>query len=639
MSKRNNLKDYLTDLYQGISSKKPGASRNPQDFRAEIESIKDGGDPLEEFDGICFTTGTPTEEDHAETLYEYDGKCRVSGEPAEELPIPDGYIKPSGSVTITENKTVDVTEKAEVVVNVPIPEIPEVTSEEKTVTPMSTEQTVLPTNADYLSKVTVKPIPDYYRIPDGTKSITQNGTHDVTEYASVDVNVPVPDGYIQPSGDLEITENGTFDVTDKASVTVEVEGSAEANLIEKTITANGTYSASANGADGFSKVVVNVPNSGSSECSGNHIIEVDELPTENIDETALYEMDGVYYRYSAGGFTDVILFLFSAQSLLSQTPNAELYWVKTKPTENIVISDLNIGSAALYYVEDDNDIFIYADISESGTPDWVSLSVLYEGTPYNITFKGVISEMSEATEIGYYACIRSSSWKTYVRMNGTISKGQIITMNLDGQNRLYRILKANGTIAECLALFTTMNATMFNEDGTNIYEGSTLDTFLNTTWYGTLSDTAKAAIVPKTFTQDSWYDDNSGNPIYSGYYGETNAGTTPYTISRGDTAYGSSITRNVYALSVQDVLDYVLDTTVGDGLLQNYNIWKMFWNVEEPPTIGISPYLRSANATHPSYVCSIYNETCQISVTQITQNSRAVYPAFTIDLSKIEWEI
>ena len=43
MSKENNLKDYLTDLYEGIASKKPGASRNPQDFRQEIESIEGGG--------------------------------------------------------------------------------------------------------------------------------------------------------------------------------------------------------------------------------------------------------------------------------------------------------------------------------------------------------------------------------------------------------------------------------------------------------------------------------------------------------------------------------------------------------------------------------------------------------------------
>lgn len=60
MSKQNNLKDYLTDLYQGIASKKPGASRNPQNFRSEIESIKGGGDPWDE----TFTLiGIPTGDD------------------------------------------------------------------------------------------------------------------------------------------------------------------------------------------------------------------------------------------------------------------------------------------------------------------------------------------------------------------------------------------------------------------------------------------------------------------------------------------------------------------------------------------------------------------------------------------------
>ena len=44
MSKENNLKDYLTDLYQGLVSKKPNASKNPQDFRREIESIVTGTD-------------------------------------------------------------------------------------------------------------------------------------------------------------------------------------------------------------------------------------------------------------------------------------------------------------------------------------------------------------------------------------------------------------------------------------------------------------------------------------------------------------------------------------------------------------------------------------------------------------------
>ena len=43
MSKENNLKDFLADLYQGIVSKKADASKNPQDFRSEIEAIETGG--------------------------------------------------------------------------------------------------------------------------------------------------------------------------------------------------------------------------------------------------------------------------------------------------------------------------------------------------------------------------------------------------------------------------------------------------------------------------------------------------------------------------------------------------------------------------------------------------------------------
>lgn len=45
MGKENNLKDYLTDLYEGIASKKSDASRNPQDFRSEIEAIETGITP------------------------------------------------------------------------------------------------------------------------------------------------------------------------------------------------------------------------------------------------------------------------------------------------------------------------------------------------------------------------------------------------------------------------------------------------------------------------------------------------------------------------------------------------------------------------------------------------------------------
>ena len=61
MSKQDNLKDYLTDLYEGIASRNPGASRNPQNFRAEIENIEGGGDaPI--YDGMIEIDGQPADD-------------------------------------------------------------------------------------------------------------------------------------------------------------------------------------------------------------------------------------------------------------------------------------------------------------------------------------------------------------------------------------------------------------------------------------------------------------------------------------------------------------------------------------------------------------------------------------------------
>lgn len=58
--------------------------------------------------------------------------------------------------------------------------------------------------------------------------VTENGTYTapngVDGYSPVTVNVPVPDGYIKPSGEKEITDNGTHDVAAYASVNVNVAG-------------------------------------------------------------------------------------------------------------------------------------------------------------------------------------------------------------------------------------------------------------------------------------------------------------------------------------------------------------------------------------------------------------------------------
>lgn len=67
--------------------------------------------------------------------------------------------------------------------------------QEKSVTPTKSVQEVTADDGyDGLEKVTVGEIPDEYIVPSGTKDITENGTHDVAEFASVEVNVEAGGG-------------------------------------------------------------------------------------------------------------------------------------------------------------------------------------------------------------------------------------------------------------------------------------------------------------------------------------------------------------------------------------------------------------------------------------------------------------
>lgn len=215
----------------------------------------------------------------------------------------------------------------------------------------------------------------------------------------------------------------------------------------------------------------------------------------------------------------------------------------------------------------------------------------------------------------------------------SVTKGEIINidMNGDGTTEQYRVLKVNNNVVEVLAMSDATNIAFDNNSG-NIYTGKTLDNYLNSSWYNTLSEIAKEAIVDKTFKQDSWYRNTSGDPIYQCKY---NTGT--YQLSLGNTSYGSEITRHVYVIGIQDVIDYLEATpsmTEADTTLTHTNIWQMFWN----STFTHNGYLWlcSASATNNIHAFRVNSDVGSLD-TYGVYNMLTVRPAFQIDLTKIEW--
>lgn len=229
----------------------------------------------------------------------------------------------------------------------------------------------------------------------------------------------------------------------------------------------------------------------------------------------------------------------------------------------------------------------------------------------------------------------------YIPPPPIVPKGSLVKMNLDGTERQYRVLSVNGNVCKVLGMWddfesaynSTSTTTTFGSTTAQKYEGSTLDTYLNTTWYNTLSSEAKNAIVSENVVQYCYK-----------YYNEPNTPNTPtytyqYQYNWSDSNYDNADNvgnvvvgnRNVFALDLKDIFDYI-----GKVCITSDELMTMFWN----STTIVFKYLwlRSSRADYSHIAWDMYDGNGSLDGCDVYSSS-VVRPALNLDMSKIQYTL
>lgn len=295
------LTDKLTAIADAIRAKTGKTdSMTLAQMPSEIEGIS-AGVPINNQDKTITENGTYT----ADEGYAGLGTVNVS------VPIPDGYVKPSGSLSITKNGEYGVAEKAGVVVAVET----EPTLQEKTVNPTTSQQTATPDSGyDGLSKVIVNAMPTATQ---ATPSISVNSSGLITASATQSA------GYVA-SG----TKSATEQLTTQAAKTVTPSTS------EQTAVASGVYTTGAvkvaaipstyvkpsvtKGATTYTPTTYNQTIAVGTYCSGVQTIKGDaNLKAENIAEgVSIFGVTGTHSGGSGGGSVETCTVNVKAMGLV-----------------------------------------------------------------------------------------------------------------------------------------------------------------------------------------------------------------------------------------------------------------------------------------------------------------------------------
>ena len=157
---------------------------------------------------------------------------------------------------------------------------------------------------------------------------------------------------------------------------------------------------------------------GGGECSGTHVIEVDELPTEDIDESVVYLYDGKYHKYASEQLVDVLVDLYGNGEFVGYVEVMTEYGlgdffsvntIPTKTTDGILVTDEDEDYVHMYYIIDEKDIFIFDGSTWISAEDWFGDN------------GGPVSDKSEATDTNCYYALLQGGWMIYQTVSGAIT--------------------------------------------------------------------------------------------------------------------------------------------------------------------------------------------------------------------------
>lgn len=303
------------------------------------------------------------------------------------------------------------------------------------------------------------------------------------------------------------------------------------------------------------------------------------------------------------------------------------------------------GSSAVYSGKDIvyDSVGQYAYVSTATFPKLKDNDIYFVTETYTsngYTFKkGSIYVLTQGTGDEFDATLLNEEGITYEPYIDVV-KGDIITMNVDGTDKQFRVLKiVGGTVVEVLCLFNAISSNIrfrseietdtYSDGSVGIkYADGVLDEYLNVTFYNTFSQAAKDALIDKNVIQDMWYTSGDGDPDYW-------ASSQQISLKAGATLTVGN--RHIYPLSVQDAIDYLEVTpemTIQNSTWNSASIEEMFFGAQTAPSNYI--WFITANASSSSAADALNIASGRVE--GITASAALLTrPAFQIDLSKIPY--